>query len=91
MFVSGTYFGGKLARTKQAATLMDMMRGLVGENLKIIPNYLSGLTSDPIVLFIDMKIEGISLIKAERSEIGTLLDQRKGDLDRLIEDLKSLG
>ncbi len=40
--------------------------------------------------FIDMRIEGISLIKSERSEIGTMLDRRGGDLNRLINDLKSI-
>ncbi len=47
------------------------------------------VVADENGLFIDMKIEGISLIKAERSEIGTMLDQRKGDLNRLIADLNS--
>jgi len=41
--------------------------------------------------FIDMKIEGISLIKAERAEIGAMLDKRHGDLDRMIADLKTMG
>ena len=47
------------------------------------------VVADKNGLFIDMKIEGISLIKAERSEIGTMLDQRGGDLNRLIADLKA--
>ena len=41
--------------------------------------------------FIDMKIEGISLVKSERSEIGAMLDRRRGDLNRLIADLKTIG
>ncbi len=41
--------------------------------------------------FIDIKIEGISLIKAERTEIGSMLDKRKGNLDQLIADLKATG
>jgi len=41
--------------------------------------------------FIDIKIEGISLIKAERSEIGAMLDRRKGNLDLLISDLGKIG
>lgn len=41
--------------------------------------------------FIDMKIEGISLIKAERTEIGAMLDKRNGNLDKLIADLKTMG
>jgi len=41
--------------------------------------------------FFDMRIEGISVIKIEREEIGGLLDQRRGNLDRLIADLPNLG
>ena len=48
------------------------------------------VVSDKSRRFIDMKIEGISLIKSERSEIGTMLDKRGGDLNRLIADLKNL-
>lgn len=41
--------------------------------------------------FIDMKIEGISLVKAERTEIGAMLDKRRGNLDKLIADVKMAG
>jgi len=41
--------------------------------------------------FFDMRIEGISVIKIEREEIGGLLDQRRGNLDKLIADLPKLG
>ncbi len=41
--------------------------------------------------FIDLKIEGISLIKSERSEIGAMLDKRRGDIGAMIEDLKRAG
>jgi len=41
--------------------------------------------------FIDMKIEGISLVKAERTEIGAMLDKRRGDLDQMIADVKKAG
>lgn len=37
--------------------------------------------------FIDMQVEGISIVKSERKEIGAMLDKRKGDLDLLIKDL----
>jgi len=40
--------------------------------------------------FIDMKIEGISLVKSERSEVGAMLDKRRGDLDELIAYLKTI-
>lgn len=41
--------------------------------------------------FFDIVIEGISLGKTERTEIGAMLDARRGDLDRLIRDLASAG
>ncbi len=37
--------------------------------------------------FIDMVVEGISIVKSERKEIGAMLDRRKGNLDLLIQDL----
>ncbi len=40
--------------------------------------------------FIDLKIEGISLIKSERAEIGAMLDKRGGNLDKLIADLRKM-
>lgn len=42
-------------------------------------------------LFFDMLIEGISLLKTERTEIGAMLDRRRGDLNALIADLKTAG
>ncbi len=42
-------------------------------------------------LFFDMLIEGISLLKAEKSEIGAMLDERRGNLGQMIEDLKRAG
>lgn len=41
-------------------------------------------------LFFNIIIEGVNMLASERTEIGALLDQRGGDLDRLIADLKSL-
>jgi phospholipid transport system substrate-binding protein len=41
-------------------------------------------------LFFNIIIEGVNMLASERTEMGALLDQRKGDLDRLISDLKSL-
>lgn len=38
--------------------------------------------------FIDMVIEGISIVKSEKKEIGAMLDRRGGDLNKLIADLK---
>ena len=38
---------------------------------------------------IDMQVEGISIVKSERKEIGAMLDRRKGDLNQLIADLQA--
>ena len=41
-------------------------------------------------LFFNIIIEGINMLASERTEVGALLDQRGGDLDKLIADLKNL-
>lgn len=55
------------------------------------PFFVQFVVSDKSGRFIDMKIEGISLVKAERTEIGAMLDRRKGNLDQLTADLRTLG
>lgn len=42
-------------------------------------------------LFFDIVIEGISLGKTERTEIGALLDRNRGDIDAMIRELRGLG
>ena len=42
-------------------------------------------------LFFDMLIEGISLLKVEKTEISAMLDRRRGNLGKMIEDLKKAG
>lgn len=39
--------------------------------------------------FFDMAIEGVSLLMAERNEIGSMLDRNGGDLEILIRELES--
>ena len=41
--------------------------------------------------FFDLLIEGISLLRTERTEIGAMLDRRGGDIDALIADLQRAG
>ncbi len=41
--------------------------------------------------FFDLLIEGISLLRTERTEIGAMLDRRGGDLDALVADLRRAG
>ena len=40
--------------------------------------------------FFNLIIEGVNMLASERAEIGALLDKRKGNIDQLIEDLKSI-
>ncbi len=42
-------------------------------------------------LFYNMFVEGVNMLLTERTEIGALLDQRGGDLNRLIKDLPGIG
>ena len=41
--------------------------------------------------FYNMFIEGVNLLLTERTEIGTMLDARKGNLNQLIKDLNNPG
>ncbi|MCL6282355.1 ABC transporter substrate-binding protein [Ruegeria sp. 2012CJ41-6] len=41
--------------------------------------------------FFNMFIEGVNLLLTERTEIGAMLDQRKGNLNQLIKDLPNAG
>lgn len=41
-------------------------------------------------LFFNMFIEGVNMLLTERTEIGSLLDRRKGNIDQLIADLRNL-
>ncbi|MDQ7070716.1 MAG: ABC transporter substrate-binding protein [Rhodobacterales bacterium] len=42
-------------------------------------------------LFFDMVIEGISLRLTERTEIGAMMDRRRGDISKVTADLKKAG
>lgn len=42
-------------------------------------------------LFFDLLIEGISLLKSEKAEIGAMLDKRRGNIDALVQDLAKAG
>lgn len=41
--------------------------------------------------FFNIIIEGVNVLAAERQEIGTMLERRGGNLDRLIQDLRTAG
>lgn len=42
-------------------------------------------------LFFNIIIEGVNMLASERTEIGAMLDRRKGNIDGLIADLKTAG
>jgi len=42
-------------------------------------------------LFFNLIIEGVNLLAAERQEIGSMLERRGGNLDRMIRDLQGAG
>jgi phospholipid transport system substrate-binding protein len=41
--------------------------------------------------FFNMPIEGVNLLLTERTEIGAMLDKRRGNIDALIKDLLKAG
>jgi phospholipid transport system substrate-binding protein len=41
--------------------------------------------------FFNMYIEGVNVLLSERTEVQAMLDKRKGNLDRLIQDLQKAG
>ena len=41
--------------------------------------------------FFNLIIEGVNLLAAERQEIGTMLERRGGNLDRMTQDLRQAG
>ena len=41
--------------------------------------------------FFNMFIEGVNMLLTERTEIGSMLDKRRGDIDAMISDLKKAG
>lgn len=42
-------------------------------------------------LFFNLIIEGVNMLATERTEIGAMLDRRRGDIDALIADMKTAG
>lgn len=42
-------------------------------------------------LFFNMFIEGVNVLLTERTEIGAMLDRRRGDIDAMIGDLRKAG
>lgn len=53
------------------------------------PFAISFIVADKTGKFIDLTIEGISLLKSERAEIGTMLDKAGGNIGKLTAKVKS--
>ena len=63
-----------------------MLRGQAPFDVRFLISDRSGRD-----LFFDMVMEGISLRLSERTEIGSMLDRRQGNIDALIADLRRAG
>ncbi|MEO0944774.1 MAG: ABC transporter substrate-binding protein [Pseudomonadota bacterium] len=78
--------GARAVRSFQEVTAVAKLRGQSPFAVSFMVSDRSGRDK-----FFDLRIEGISLLKAERAEIGAMLDRRRGDIDALIGDLQRTG
>lgn len=51
--------------------------------------HISDRTGKPLMF--NMYIEGVNMLLSERTEIGAMLDRRRGNIDQMIADLKKAG
>lgn len=87
------FIGGELQVTKvkkvknyYAVTTLAKLRGEAPFEVSFHVSDRSGKD-----LFFNMYIEGVNLLLTERTEIGAMLDKRRGDIDAMIRDLKKSG
>ena len=82
------FIGGKIEvkKTQKINSIYDVSCTAIlrGEP----PFAISFIVADKTGKFIDLNIEGISLLKSERAEIGALLDKAGGNVDALTARLK---
>ena len=87
------FIGGKLevksSRTVKRHVEVKAVAHLKGQAPFDITFFMSDKTGKP--LFYNMYIEGINMLLTERTEIGAMLDRRKGNMDQMIKDLKKAG
>jgi hypothetical protein len=62
------YAGMKLSKDQTAATLQEVVYGIVGTKYKVIPNYINGLISRPEVLNMDIKFKEIQKLNYARTK-----------------------
>jgi phospholipid transport system substrate-binding protein len=81
------FIGGKIQvnSTQQINSIYDVRCTAIlkGE----APFDISFIVHDKAGKFIDLQIEGISLLKSERAEIGAMLDKAGGSIDKLTATL----
>jgi len=78
--------GVKTVKSWQEVITTVFLRGEAPFEVRFLVSDRSGRD-----LFFDMVIEGVSLRLSERTEIGAMLDARKGSIDALIADLRTAG
>ncbi len=87
------FIGGQLivqsAKTVKSHVEVKAFAHLKGQAPFEVTFYVSDKRGKP--LFYNMYIEGINMLLTERTEIGAMLDKRKGNMDQLIKDLKTAG
>ena len=86
------FIGGRI-EVREAATVPNgvevrAMAVLQGQSPFEVSFVISDGSGRP--KFINLFIEGINMITSERTEIGSMLDRRRGDIDGLITDLEAL-
>ncbi|NDR55588.1 ABC transporter substrate-binding protein [Pseudoruegeria sp. M32A2M] len=83
------FIGGRLevqdARTVKKSIEVRTVAHLRGES----PFKVDFLVRDGMSKFYNMTIDGVNMLQLERTEIGAMLDRRKGNIDALIQDLKT--
>ncbi|MCB1366287.1 MAG: ABC transporter substrate-binding protein [Rhodobacteraceae bacterium] len=87
------FIGGKIvvtgAKKVKSGYLVSSMAHLAGSAPFAVEWQVSDKSGQSKMF--NIYIEGVSLLATERTEITAMLDQRKGNLDQLIRDLKSAG
>ncbi len=87
------FIGGRLevlsTKTVKSHVEVKSVAYLKGQSPFDVTFYVSDKRGKP--LFYNMYIEGINMLLTERTEIGAMLDKRRGNIDQLIKDLKRAG
>ncbi|UYV37635.1 ABC transporter substrate-binding protein [Rhodobacteraceae bacterium D3-12] len=87
-FIGGEIEVQKARKVKNFFEVKTIAR-LRGESPFEVTFLLSDRSGKP--KFFNIFIEGVNMLLTERTEIGAMLDKRRGDLDALIRDLKKAG